>query len=200
MIPFVFQLYSLESRLYKNVGYVMRNFPLAVLWKFMKEMRGILSYICLLQSSIDYCARKCPITDCCTVYRGLFSGAELLVPLYVSMIGDVLVCPAFMSTSRRLDCVVEAFLGPSDGLLFEISLSPGAIACDISELSAHPEEEEVLIAAMTQFFVADVDEVSLPVDSGGVTTELTVARVKLVWVGNWDRFDIDNPPPHRIIE
>jgi hypothetical protein len=53
MISLIFRIQSIESSLYKNVNHFLRCFPIQVLGKFMKELRGVLSYIYLLQSSID---------------------------------------------------------------------------------------------------------------------------------------------------
>jgi hypothetical protein len=53
MIPLIFRMYTLESRLYKNMNTFLRCFPLRLVSKFMKEFRGLLRYLYLLQSSIE---------------------------------------------------------------------------------------------------------------------------------------------------
>jgi hypothetical protein len=54
MTVIVFRMYSTESSLYKNANFFLRNFPVEVAGKFINELRGILSYIYLLQSSINH--------------------------------------------------------------------------------------------------------------------------------------------------
>jgi hypothetical protein len=71
MTVIVFRMYSMESSLYKNANFFLRNFPIEVAGKFINELRGIMSYIYLLQSSIDYLAMQEPLEEEVVVYRGL---------------------------------------------------------------------------------------------------------------------------------
>jgi hypothetical protein len=57
----------------------------------MGELKGVLHYIYLLQSSIEYCSYTNPLTSEVVVYRGFQSGGLRLTPLYYSMIGEVIV-------------------------------------------------------------------------------------------------------------
>jgi hypothetical protein len=94
------------------------------------------------------------------VYRGMPSRRHELAALYTSSIGQVLVWTGFTSTSFDCASVMKQFVRSSQGILFEITLHPGAVATNISDLSAIPDESEVLIAAMSRFLVESVDYVS----------------------------------------
>jgi hypothetical protein len=67
----------------------------------MKELGGILRYIYLLQSSIEYYSHIKPLSSDMTVYRGIQQGGKILLPLYESLIGEVIVWPSFTNTSTN---------------------------------------------------------------------------------------------------
>jgi hypothetical protein len=152
----------------------------------MKEVGGILRYIYLLQSSIEYYAHMKPILSHMTVYRGIEQHGKHLVPLYESMIGDIIVWPAFTSTSSNRDFVISRFIQGSDSLLFEIKLHPGDIAVGIREYSAFQGESEILIAASSGFKVKSVDWIDI---SG-----IKIVQVRLSYCTSWYDFNIDDPP------
>jgi hypothetical protein len=79
------------------------------------------------------------------VYRGIEQHGNHLVPLYESMIGEVIVWPGLTSTSQHRDYVMSHFFPGQDSLLFEIKLHPGDIAVKIDKYSAFEEESEILI-------------------------------------------------------
>jgi hypothetical protein len=90
MIGLIFRIYTIESPLYKNVNSFLRYFPVSMMPKFMGDLRGILSYIYLLQSSIEYSWQAEPFEENVIVYRGIAGNGDL-GSLYYSMIGDVIV-------------------------------------------------------------------------------------------------------------
>jgi hypothetical protein len=59
----------------------MRCFPIEVVGEFLKELRGIMCYIYLLQSSIEYCSHIHPLSNDTIVYRGIQQRGKMLVPL-----------------------------------------------------------------------------------------------------------------------
>jgi hypothetical protein len=203
MIPCIIKLYSYQSSLYRNVNQFLRKFPIQILLKFIKELHGILGYIYLLQLSIEYCAYKSPITADLFVYRGFASKGSELGALDESLIGRIIVWKGFTSTSLDLESVMRQYVQSSEGILFEITLHPGAVAPDISRDSAIRSESEVLIAAMTGFFVESVDYLSYQqkdaADEHSTSIDLTIPRVKLSYWWSWFDFDIDSPPMNLII-
>jgi hypothetical protein len=85
----------------------------------------------------------------------------------------------------------------------EITLHFGAIATNISNLSAIPRESEVLIAAVSGFLVESVDYVS---DQEEETTEgqlstldFKIPTVKLTHWLSWVDFDMNKQPADLII-
>jgi TPR repeat protein len=186
IIPVIFKMYSIESSLYKNVNHFLHCFPIRIIDKFMKEVGGILRYIYLLQSSIEYCSHMKPLISNMIVYRGIEQQGKHLVPLYESMIGEVIVWPGFTSTSADRDFVISRFIKGPDSLLFEIKLHPGDIAVKIHEYSAYQEESEILIAASSGFKVKSVDWIDI---SG-----MKIAQIRLSYFISWYNFNIDDPP------
>jgi hypothetical protein len=91
MIPLIFGTYTSESSLYENVNHFLRCFPIYLIHKFMNELQGILHYIYLLQSSIEYVQNINPFLKDVIVYRGFKAGGGKLIPLYHSMVGEVIV-------------------------------------------------------------------------------------------------------------
>jgi hypothetical protein len=186
MIPLIFKMYSIECSLYKNVNHFMRCFPIGVITKFMKELNGILGYIYLLQSSIHYYSRIEPLLTNTTVYRGIDQRGQLLVPLYESMVGEVIVWPSFTSTSTNRTFVIEKFIRGEDSLLFEISLHPGDDAAAIHNFSFYRGESEILIAASSGFMVEEVSSIDI--------RGMKIAQVRLTYCMSWYDFNIDDPP------
>jgi hypothetical protein len=186
MIPLIFQMYSVESSLYKNVNYFLRCFPIRLIDKFMKEVGGILRYIYLLQSSIECYSHKEPLSSNLCVYRGIPNRGKILMPLYESMIDEVIIWPGFTSTSLDRDKVIDDFINGEDSLLFEILLHPGDVAVRIDTFSVHPDEKEILIAASSGFSVEDVTWVDIK--------GLKIGNVRLSYCLSWYDFNIDDPP------
>jgi hypothetical protein len=186
MIALIFKMYSIESSLYKNVNHFLRCFPIRIIAQFMKEVGGILRYIYLLQSSIEYCSHMKPLVSNMTVYRGIQQHGKHLVPLYESMIGEVIVWPGFTSTSLDQDIVTDAFIIGEDSLLFEILLHPGDVATRIADFSVLPNENEILIAASSGFIVEDV--------TWKYIKGLKIGCVRLSYCSSWYDFNIDDPP------
>jgi hypothetical protein len=200
IIPLIFKMYSLDSKLYRNVNHFMRKFPISLINKFMKELHGFLSYIYLLQSSIAYRSRFFPLVSDVTVYRGISRCSPTLASLYESMIGELVVWPAFTSTSRNREFVIHSFLRGEQSILFDINLSPGDVVADITDDSVFPGEEEFLISASSAFIVVSVDKIIVEKLEQGATIHLEIPHVTLKYSLGWHDFEIDTPPPHFIIE
>jgi hypothetical protein len=113
----------------------------------MNELKGILHYIYLLQSSLEYCSHYYPLSKECVVYRGYRSGGVRLAPLYESMIDEVIVWSGFTSTSTNRAYVMRQFIKDEDSILFEIALHPGDVAVSMRQYSVILLESEILIAA-----------------------------------------------------
>jgi hypothetical protein len=186
MIPLIFKMYSIECLLYKNVNRFLRCFPIAIVSKFMKELGGIIRYIYLLQSSIEYCSHAKSLSSEMIVYRGIQHDVQILVPLYESMIGEMIVWPSFTSTSSERELVISNFITSEDSLLFEILLHPGDVAVPIADYSDHEYESEILIAASSGFTIDDVEWVEI--------RGLKIAQVRLSYCMSWYDFNIDDPP------
>jgi hypothetical protein len=195
MISIVFRLYSIQSSLYKNVNRFLRFFPIQLVGKFMKELRGLLSYIYLLQSSVDYSSRLTGNNKNRIVYRGFPSNGAATVALYQSLIGEVIIWPAFVSTSTDIACVFRCFVRSENGILFEIELHEGDAAADIAHDSDYSREREVLIAASTGFLVVGVGEKTFIRRKRDVVAEFTVRVVKLKYFMHWYDLDIETLPP-----
>jgi hypothetical protein len=198
MVPWTFKMYSSESSLYKNVNCFLRDFPIQIVGKFMKELRGILSYIYLLQSSIEYQSRTDPLPSDIVVYRGLRSDGLRLSSLYESMKGKLFVWRGFTSTSKNRQCVIDEFVKSEEGILFEIKLHPGDVAVDIRRYSDHPHEAEVLIASSSVFRVESVDNEVIN-DCVGSSQPFTVRKVKLSYEMSWFDFALDASPPTLLV-
>jgi hypothetical protein len=163
----------------------------------MNELKGILHYIYLLQSSIEYCSQMNRFPSDIIVYRGLKSGGGKLIPLYHSMVGEKIVWSSFTSTSTNRDYVIENFITGEDSILFEIVLHPGDIAACIEDYSRFDYESEVLIAASSGFMIESVD---ISMESEGNVKQFTIPLVKLSYQMSWSDFDIDEYPPTILLE
>jgi hypothetical protein len=168
------------------VNHFLRCFPIQVIDKLMKELGGILRYIYLLQSSIEYCSHIKPLPSEMTVYRGIQQGGKILLPLYESLIGEVIVWPSFTSTSINRNFVISRFIKGEDSMLFEISLHPGDVAVAIDEHSDYARESEILIAASSGFTVDEVEWIEV--------RGWKIAQVRLSYCISWYDFNIDDPP------
>jgi hypothetical protein len=195
MMRRIFRMYTITSSLYKNVNYFLRSFPIKVLGKFMKELKGLLSYIYLLQSSVDYCAYHWPLVRDITVFRGVSSDGCKLADMFESMIDKFVVLPSFTSTSIDRQIAIRNFVGTGDGILFEITLHPGDIATPIEDHSMYGYESEILIAASSVFRVIDVDQVECTSDSPAHV----IPRVRLNYEMSWSELDIDKLPPPLLV-
>jgi hypothetical protein len=108
------------------------------------------------------------------------------MPLYESLIVEVIVWSDFTSTSLDRDMVIEKFINGEDSLLFQILLHPGDVAASIEDFSVDPNEKEVLIAASSGFIVEDVAWKSIQ--------GLNIGCVQLSYYSSWYDFNIDDPP------
>jgi TPR repeat protein len=197
MISLILRMYTAESSLYKNVNHFLRSFPISIVGKFVRELKPLLFYIYLLQSSIEYCSLEHPLKSHMVVYRGIDCGASNLVPLYLSMRGDIIVWPGFTSTSTDQDLVKTQFIKNHDSILFEISLPADAQAVCLNDDSEHSSESEVLIAASTGFLVEDIDDIDIELPNGD---NITIPLVKLTYCLSWHDFDLDARPSSVIVE
>jgi hypothetical protein len=108
------------------------------------------------------------------------------MPLYESMIGEMIVWPGFTSTSTKRDLVISKFIRGEDSLLFEISLHPGDVAVAISDYSDYPMESEILIAASSGFMVEEVEWIEIRGSK--------IGQVRLSYCMSWYDFNIDDRP------
>ena len=89
------------------------------------------------------------------VYRGV-PNADLSTYERVKASGRAVQWDSFSSTSTRRD-VAQGFLKGKHGVLFVVRRDPDhAAAADISEYSAFPEENEVLLLPQMKFRVLDI--------------------------------------------
>jgi hypothetical protein len=187
-------MYTAESSLYRNVNHFLRFFPISIVSKFMNELKGILHYIYLLQSSIEYSSHTRPLTSDLSVYRGIKVSGSQFIPLYQSMIGEVIVWPSFTSTSTNQQYVINHFITGSDSILFKILLHPGNVAVHIENYSDYASESEVLIAASTGFMVESVESVDIVKEAENGMTQFTIPLVHLSYSLSWYAFDIEERP------
>jgi hypothetical protein len=194
MIPLIFRMYSAKSQLYKNINRLLRDFPIQLVGKFMKELQGMMNYIYLLQSSIDYCSRTQKFQSGLVVYRGIPSGGRDLADIYESMIGEMIVWKGFTSTSTKRDYVIEHFVRTDEGVLFEILLHSGDVVADIRPYSAYRRESEILIAASSAFRILEVADIRVPISRSPGSPVHVIPKVTLSYQMSWFEFEIDIPP------
>jgi hypothetical protein len=188
----VFQIYAVGHSLRENVNHFLHYFPNRIIGQFMNELRGILHYIYLLQSSLEYCSHHHPLPTDVVVYRSLTCDGGNLASVYESMIGEMIVWVEFTKASVCRDSEIEDLINGNDGILFEILLHPGAVAVRIPECSA--VNSEILIAASSGFMVEDVEYIDVPKKVSHNVTELRIPCVKLSYVMSWSDFDINERP------
>jgi hypothetical protein len=186
MIPLIFRMYSIECSLYENANHFLRSFSIRITGQFMKELQGTLRYIYLLQSSIDYDSHIHPFSRELIVYRGIRQNGKMLMPLYESMIGEVIVWPGFASTSASRDFVTSRFIDNEDTLLFEIMLHPGDVVVSIDDFSAYHGESKIFIGTSSGLMVDDVEGINI--------NGMKIVRVRLTYCLSWYNFNIDDPP------
>jgi hypothetical protein len=155
----------------------------------VKELRGLLSYVYLLQSAIHSWWQLHPIAEDTVVYRGIPRLRQNLEPLYLSAVDEIVLWRGFTSTSRRIETAVRNFAKDRSGTLFEITLSSGCSAADISSFSAH-RESEVLIAARPAFHVDSADEYRLSTAAAESEREAVLPFVKLSFAFSWFDFEL----------
>jgi hypothetical protein len=199
MIGFVFRIHANSASFCENVNYFIRRFPISLVLNFMDELKGVLSYVYLLQSSIACLARENPIRDNLVVYRGIRQAADRVM-LYESAIGDVVVWPEFTSAFTDLDYVLNHFITDEDCVLFKIELHPGDVAVQIERYSADQAGDEVLIAASTGFRIDSVDDtdVSIPAEDGCLNL-FHLPTIGLSYFLHWYDFDLDQRPPRVVV-
>jgi hypothetical protein len=162
--------------------------------KFMRELKGLVNYLYLLQSSIAFRSRDRPLRENLVVYRGVEQSYES-VQLYESIVGNVVVWPGFTSTSTDRDYMLNHFITDENSVLFEIELHPGDVAVMIEEYSDFQLEREVLIAASTGFTVVSVTYADVSVQPyGGGQISLRSPVVRLSYFLHWYDFDLDQRP------
>jgi hypothetical protein len=190
LIGYVFRIYAADSSLRDNVNYFLRCFPIAMICNFTDELNGILSFIYLLQSSIDCQSRENPILENILVYRGVREASDLVM-LYESTIGSVVVWSEFTKASTDRDSVLSDLMTDEDCVLFEIELHPGDVAVEIEGYSEHESGDEVLIAASTGFIVVSVDDLEVSICGEDV---IRLPTVRLSYFLHWYDFDLDERP------
>jgi hypothetical protein len=84
--------------------------------------RNGFNYISLLQSSIDYSSCTQPLLSDTIIYRGIRQSNRMLVPLYESMIGEMIVRPGFLSTSTNGELSISKISKEENSPLFGIHL------------------------------------------------------------------------------
>jgi hypothetical protein len=203
MIPLIVRMYTRETDLYRNVNHFLRSFPILIVSKFMRQLQGILRYIYLLQSSIEYISWTSPIDCDLTVYRGISQGFAELFMLYDSMIGKVIIWPGFTSTSTDKNHVIDHFITDADSALFKIELHAGDTAVWARDFSEYVSESEVLIAASSGFLVKSVSYKTVTRNrenlEGDPTEDLTIPFIKLSYFLHWTDFNLDQRPAAVIV-
>jgi hypothetical protein len=69
MMEIIFRMSTIDSSLYKHVNHFLRCCPISIVSKFMGELKAVLYYIYLLQSSIEFYSHTKPILENLVVYR-----------------------------------------------------------------------------------------------------------------------------------
>jgi hypothetical protein len=191
MIDFVFRMFAIDSFFCENVNHFLRCFPISRFCNFNDEMRGILNFIYLLQSSIACRSQENPIRENVVVYCGI-GGASDVVMLYESMIDDVVVWCEFTRAFTDRDYVMNELITDDDFVLFEIELHPGDVAVLIEGSSDDQIGDEFLIAASTGFKVVSVEETEVSIcGEDGILNFFHLPIVRLSYFLHWYDFDLD---------
>jgi hypothetical protein len=124
----------------------------------MKELGGIPHCLDLIQSSIDYYSHIQPLLSDAMVEGGIRQHGRMLAPLYESMVGEVIICSGFTSTSADRNLMISRFIDGEHSLPFEMSLRPG----DVAALSPGFTVDEVKWIQLRCKTDSGFDEVRLP--------------------------------------
>lgn len=117
-----------------------------------------------LAANLDAAIRKSKIMEDTTVYRGVAKPAEFFGSDVT--IGTVIVDNGFISTSKNT-ATANGF--SSGGLVAKIRLPKGSSAMDVSPLSLHSKEKEVLLPRGSMFKIVGVSGKTVEIEyvSGG---------------------------------
>jgi hypothetical protein len=110
MISIIFRMYKIKCSLSKNVNYCLSCLLISLICKLLKEHKGILHFIELLQSSIESYSHVHLIPSDVIVDRSPRSGDVWLIPLFHSMIGEVIAWSNFTNTSLEQESVINNFI------------------------------------------------------------------------------------------
>jgi hypothetical protein len=165
----------------------------------MGELKVLVNYLYLLQSSIAFRSRSRPLRENFVVYRGIEQCYEF-VPLYKSIAGNVVFLPRLTSTSTDRNYILNHFITDENSVLFEIELHAGDMAVRIEEYFNFRLEREFLITALIGCKVLSVTyaDVSVQLDSGG-SISLRIPVVRLSSFLHWSDFDLDHHTPLRFL-
>jgi hypothetical protein len=162
-------------------------------------------YIVLLQIYLMTCEHP---AEPLTLWRGMENDAAKVVAAYQEVIGKVVLWPPFTSTTESFEVAME-FAGDS-GVLFEIEIDEFALpfaalgAVDVCQLSAYPEEAEVLLATSIPLRVLGIEMagartmIKLKVDSHELARlQNCLEQTSMRWMPGFEPHDlvIDCPPP-----
>jgi hypothetical protein len=169
-------MYLIESSLCKNDNYFLHCFPIQILEKFIKELRSVLSYSYLLQSSIDYSSQLRTFVEQRIVYRRFSSDDPILVQLYESLVGEVIILRRFIRTSINFNVVIKIFIQNADRIMFEIEFHHSKVAINIACYSDNPIESIFLIVVSSMFRIVWIEEIQI---RNEISDDFTISRVKL---------------------
>jgi hypothetical protein len=99
-----------------------------------------------------------------------------LIPLYVSMIGEIIVWSSFCGAHRETE--IMWFLTGEDSILFEVTLHPGDVAACIEDCSRFGYESELLIAASSGFTVDSIEFISI--ESISDMEKMTLSKMLII--------------------
>jgi TPR repeat protein len=199
LITVVFQMYVNDLSLGENVNHFLRCFPISMVCNFMDELKRILSYIYVVQSSIECRSHENPILENLVVYRGIGGAADRLM-LYESTIDDVVVWSEFTIASTDRDSALNYCITHEECVLFEIELHPGDVAVVPEQHAEDQLGNQVLIAASTGFKVLSVDETDVSIQGeDGCLNLFHIPIVRLSYFLHWYDFDLDQHPPPLVV-
>lgn len=108
---------------------------------------------CQLAFKLDAAINRSKATEDFHVYRGCASPIKFFGPN--PTIGTVAIDNGYISTSKNTSVAV-GFGGSNGGLVAKIKISKGCKAMDVSKLSLHPSEKEVVLPRGAMFTVTAV--------------------------------------------
>jgi hypothetical protein len=174
-----------DSLVFTKVNTMLARLPMDVVCRFIRELRGFLSYICLIQGAIELFAEDQTITGDSVFFHGIPTGASDLRNVYCSMVVEVVVWSSFTRASRDIGRVLQDLVRGSDGILFELTMR----SRDIFAAVETGDMFEVLIAAASLFKVDAVETIE-----SGDAEGIIYPVVKMTCVGDWSVFDIERKP------